>query len=72
MRRGPRADGSKLTDFVCKSDIKNARLVLRLDTELRNSFIDACQELDTSVAREVRRFIRRFLRLYENGGLDDE
>ena len=50
---------------------KNAQLVLRLNKELRDQFIDACQDLDTSAAREVRKFIKRFLRRYEKGELDD-
>ena len=50
---------------------KDAQLVLRLDSELRDRFVDTCRELDTTAAREVRRFIRRFLRRYENGELDE-
>ena len=54
-----------------KKSRKDAQLVLRLDKELRDRFVDACQELDTSAAREVRRFIKRFLRQYDKGELDD-
>ena len=54
-----------------KKSKKDAQLVLRLDKGLRDRFIDACQDLDTSAAREVRKFIKRFLRRYENGELDD-
>ena len=50
---------------------KDAQLVLRLDKELRDRFVGACQDLDTSAAREVRRFIKRFLRRYDKGELDD-
>lgn len=50
---------------------KNAQLVLRLNKELRDRFIDACQDLDTSAAREVRRFIKKFLKSYENGDFDE-
>ena len=50
---------------------KNAQLVLRLNKELRDRFVEACQDLDTSAAREVRRFIKRFLKRYENGEFDD-
>ena len=50
---------------------KNAQLVLRLNKDLRDEFVDACQELDTSAAREVRKFIKRFLKRYEKGELDD-
>jgi hypothetical protein len=50
---------------------KDAQLVLRLDGELRDRFLDACQDLDTSAAREVRRFIKRFLKRYDAGELED-
>lgn len=50
---------------------KNAQLVLRINKETRDRFIEACQDLDTSAAREVRRFIKSFLRKYENGDFDD-
>ena len=54
-----------------KKKKKDAQLVLRLDSELRDRFLDACQELDTSAAREVRRFIKRVLKRYDAGELDD-
>lgn len=54
-----------------KKKKKDAQLVLRLDGELRDRFLDACQDLDTSAAREVRRFIKRFLKRYDAGELDD-
>ena len=50
---------------------KNAQLVLRINKDTRDRFIEACQDLDTSAAREVRRFIKSFLRKYENGEFDD-
>ena len=50
---------------------KNAQLVLRLNRDLRDRFVEACQDLDTSAAREVRRFIKKFLKSYENGEFDD-
>ena len=50
---------------------KNAQLVLRLNREQRDRFIEACQDLDTSAAREVRRFIKRFLKRYDKGELDE-
>ncbi len=54
-----------------KKKKKDAQLVLRLDSEMRDSFLDACRDLDTSAAREVRRFIKRFLKRYDNGELED-
>lgn len=50
---------------------KDAQLVLRLNKDLRDRFVDACQDLDTSAAREVRRYIKRFLKRYDRGDLDD-
>ena len=50
---------------------KDSQLVLRLNKDLRDRFVDACQDLDTSAAREVRRYIKRFLKRYERGELDD-
>ena len=51
---------------------KDAQLVLRLDKDLRNRFIEACQDLDTTAAREVRRFVKQFLSSYERGELEDQ
>ena len=50
---------------------KDAQLVLRLNGEMRDRFVDACQDLDTTAAREVRRFIKRFLKRYDRGDLDE-
>lgn len=54
-----------------KKPRKDAQLVLRLNSQLRDRFVDACEDLDTSAAREVRRFIKRFLKRYDKGELDD-
>ena len=74
MSRG-RSVRSELLSAVAKDPKKekkkNAQLVLRLNKELRDQFVGACQDLDTSAAREVRKFIKRFLRRYEKGELDD-
>ena len=50
---------------------KDAQFVLRLDRQQRDTFVEICQELDTTAAREIRRFIRDFIRRYELGELDD-
>lgn len=55
-----------------KKSKKDAQLVLRLDRELRDGFVEACKELDTSAAREVRKFIKRFLKKYKRGELNDD
>ena len=54
-----------------KKPKKDAQLVLRLNSELRDRFVDACEDVDTSAAREVRKFIKRFLKRYEKGEFDD-
>ncbi|MGR3369180.1 MAG: hypothetical protein ACU0CC_02025 [Sagittula sp.] len=45
-----------------KAKGKDAQLVLRLDREDRDAFIALCKDMDTSASREVRRFIRDFLK----------
>ena len=50
---------------------KEAQLDIRLDKDLRDQFVDACQQLDTSASRELRRFMKKFLVRYQNGELDD-
>lgn len=50
---------------------KDAQLVLRLQKDMRDRFIDACQDLDTTAAREVRRFVKKFLKRYDAGEFDE-
>lgn len=52
-----------MTKKVSKaSSKKNSQLVLRLDKDERDAFVDLCKELDTSAAREIRGFIRKFMK----------
>ena len=51
---------------------KEAQLVIRLDKNKRDEFVDACQSIDTTASRELRAFINKFLRRYKNGEYDDE
>lgn len=44
-----------------KSPKKNSQLVIRINEQERDEFVSLCEELDTSAAREIRRFIRGFL-----------
>lgn len=44
-----------------KSKPKNSQLVIRINNEERDRFVELCDELDTSAAREIRRFIRSFM-----------
>ena len=41
---------------------KDSQLILRLDKDERDGFVELCKELDTSAAREIRRFIRGFMK----------
>ena len=54
-----------------KNKKKDAQLVVRLPKDVRDRFIDACQDVDTSAAREVRKFIKRFLKRYDKGEFDE-
>lgn len=55
-----------------KKKKKDAQFVLRLDGKVRDQFVGICEELDSSAAREVRRFIRGFIRSYEAGEIDHD
>ncbi|WP_281282113.1 hypothetical protein [Ruegeria sediminis] len=35
---------------------------MRLDKGERDAFVELCKQLDTSAAREIRRFIRGFMK----------
>lgn len=45
-----------------KTNQKDSQLVIRIKGEERDQFVSLCEELDTSAAREIRRFIRGFLK----------
>ncbi|SDD31757.1 hypothetical protein SAMN04488239_106167 [Ruegeria marina] len=46
---------------------KDSQLVLRLGKKERDDFVEMCKSLDTSAAREIRRFIRTFMKEHEKG-----
>ena len=48
-----------------KTGKKDSQLIIRINSEERDQFVSLCEELDTSAARELRKFIRRFVK--ENG-----
>ena len=50
---------------VKKAGKKDSQLIIRINGEERDRFVSLCDELDTSAAREVRRFIRSFLEEHE-------
>ncbi|WP_165610032.1 hypothetical protein [Shimia aestuarii] len=45
---------------------KDSQLVLRLDKQERDDFVELCKDLDTSAAREIRGFIRRFMKEHQS------
>ena len=48
-----------------KKNQKDSQLVMRLPKGERDAFVSLCKDLDTSAAREIRRFIRGFLREHD-------
>lgn len=44
-----------------KAKKKNSQLLIRINDAERDEFVSLCEELDTSAAREIRRFIRGFV-----------
>lgn len=43
-----------------RKDRKDSQLVIRIKKSERDTFVELCDALDTSAAREIRRFIREF------------
>jgi len=41
---------------------KDSQLILRLDKKERDAFVDLCKDMDTTAAREIRGFIRKFMK----------
>ena len=46
---------------------KDSQLVIRINQKERDQFVALCEEIDTSAAREIRRFIRSFVSKHEAG-----
>nr|WP_320049670.1 hypothetical protein [uncultured Desulfuromonas sp.] len=44
---------------------KDSQLLIRINSEERDHFMALCDELDTSAAREIRRFIKTFIKQHE-------
>ena len=44
-----------------KREKKNKQLVVRLTESERDQFVSLCYDLDTSAAREIRKFIKKFI-----------
>ena len=53
------------------SNKKDSQLLLRIGKEERDEFIALCEDLDTSAAREIRRFIKQFIADNNNDSSDE-
>jgi len=51
-----------MNDKNKKNKSKDSQLVIRINKKERDEFVSLCEDLDTSAAREIRRFIRDFIR----------
>ncbi|MCK9504055.1 MAG: hypothetical protein M0Q95_07720 [Porticoccaceae bacterium] len=40
---------------------KDAQLIIRVSKEERKAFVDLCESIDTTAAREIRHFMRQFV-----------
>lgn len=49
-----------------KSQKKDSQLVLRLDKAERDEFVELCKALDTTAAREIRHFMRDFIKAHKD------
>jgi hypothetical protein len=49
-----------------KKQTNDSQLIVRITTSERDQFVALCNSLDTSASREMRRFIRGFLK--DNAG----
>lgn len=45
---------------------KDAQILVKLDKELKKEFNTLCEELDTSASREIRHFMRDFVKSHKN------
>lgn len=50
-----------MADKRKRKNKKDSQLIIRINGEEREKFVELCDELDTSAAREIRRFIREFM-----------
>jgi hypothetical protein len=50
-----------------KKTLKDSQFIVRIAKDERDRFVALCEEMDTSAAREVRRFIRDFIHRHDTG-----
>lgn len=51
-----------------KDKKKNSQLVIRVEKAERDAFVSLCDRLDTSAAREIRRFMRELVSAHSGDG----
>ena len=51
----------KKSDRKKKAGKKGSQLAIRIEKSERDAFVELCDRLDTSAAREIRRFMREFV-----------
>ena len=49
-----------------KLNKKDSQLLIRISTDERERFSELCEELDTTAAREIRLFIRGFIKKHKS------
>ncbi|MET4024872.1 hypothetical protein ABIE59_000383 [Marinobacter sp. MBR-99] len=50
-----------------KPNKKDSQLLIRISSAEREQFIELCEQLDTSAAREIRQFIRGYIKKHKPG-----
>lgn len=48
-----------------KLNKKDSQLLIRISSTEREQFVHLCEQLDTTAAREIRQFIRGFLKKHQ-------
>ncbi|ELW81394.1 MULTISPECIES: hypothetical protein [Acinetobacter] len=48
-----------------KVNKKDGQLLIRINSAERDQFLQLCETMDTSAARELRKFIRSFIKKYQ-------
>ncbi|HIQ34461.1 hypothetical protein HWI77_06910 [Acinetobacter venetianus] len=57
-----------MTELPKKTKVnkKDGQLLIRINTAERDEFIHLCDSLDTSAARELRKYIRSFIKKHQS------
>ena len=48
-----------------KANKKDGQFLIRINSAERDEFLQLCESLDTSAARELRKFIRSFIKKHQ-------